>query len=276
MLFQHAIWRLIITKPSIGAWNMAVDEAILESVSQGLSPATLRLYSWDPPCLSLGYAQSYNDVDRQRVAELGWHVVRRPTGGRAILHTDELTYAVIGPLSQPRLSGSLLESYQRISAALLEALRDMKLPVQAEEHVKNLPGGEKTDPICFEVPSHYEITYDGKKIIGSAQARKKGVVLQHGSFPLEGDLSRITEVLRFSNHKERVAAAERLNIRAVTAEQILGQPLSWQTASQAFVSAFERSLNISLIPGDLSADESQRAEVLVGEKFANQEWTARL
>lgn len=255
---------------------MAVDEAILESVSQRISPATLRLYSWDPPCLSLGYAQSYADVDHQRAVKLGWHVVRRPTGGRAILHTDELTYAVIGPQGEPRLIGSIMESYKRISVALQVALENLNIPVQAEEHSETSSQNEDAGPICFEVPSHYEITYDGKKVIGSAQARKKGVVLQHGSFPLKGDLGRITEVLRFSNQDSRLIASERLRNHAVTAEYILGKPVSWQAASQAFISAFEKTLHINFDLGDLSPIETRRAKELVRDKYADHAWTARM
>ena len=89
-------WRLLYTPPSNGAWNMAVDESILEHIHRGKSQPTLRLYAWEPPCLSLGHAQSFKDVDVERLHSHGWEVVRRVTGGRAILHTDELTYSVTG------------------------------------------------------------------------------------------------------------------------------------------------------------------------------------
>src|SRR5690606_14878512 len=114
---QPAKWRLIRTQPAAGAWNMAVDEAVLEAVGQGDVLPTLRLYAWNPPCLSLGFAQPVQDVDRAALARLGWELVRRPTGGRAILHTDELTYSVIAPLDEPRVAGSVLESYRRLSQA---------------------------------------------------------------------------------------------------------------------------------------------------------------
>ena len=94
------IWRLLYTPPSSGAWNMAVDEAILEHIHRGESQPTLRLYAWEPACLSLGHAQSFADVDMKRVKERGWEVVRRVTGGRAILHTDELTYSVTGSANE--------------------------------------------------------------------------------------------------------------------------------------------------------------------------------
>ncbi len=110
---------------------MAVDEALLDSAGQGLSLPCLRLYSWDPPCLSIGYAQPSADIDQQRLFALGWDWVRRPTGGRAILHTDELTYSVVASLAEPRVSGSVLESYQRLSTALLTALHSLSIPAEA-------------------------------------------------------------------------------------------------------------------------------------------------
>jgi len=112
---------------------MAVDEAILEGVCSGNSQPTLRLYAWQPACLSLGYAQPFSEVDSEALAAKGWDIVRRPTGGRAILHVDELTYAVIAPDTDPRVAGSVLDSYLRLSEALLEALRLIGLSPEANE-----------------------------------------------------------------------------------------------------------------------------------------------
>src|SRR5512137_2418732 len=128
-------WRLILhPAPARGAWNMAVDEAILETTGRGEAPPTLRLYAWDPACLSLGYAQPTSDVDLVRLHERGWELVRRPTGGRAVLHTDELTYSVAGPLDEPLLAGTVLQSYSRLARALTEALHLLGLKVEIQEH----------------------------------------------------------------------------------------------------------------------------------------------
>lgn len=246
---------------------MAVDEAILEAVGRGESLPTLRLYAWHPPCLSLGYAQAASDVDVEQLSRLDWQLVRRPTGGRAILHTDELTYAVIAPLSEPRVAGSVLESYQRLSLALLCALRLMGIQAQAE--AKTVVR-DAQNPICFEVPSSYEITVNGKKLIGSAQARRKEGILQHGSLPLSGDLSRITQALNFPDESSRLAAAERLLARAATVESVLGCPLSWQTAAEAFAVAFQRTLNLELRLADLTPAEQARAAEIVRDKHHRQ------
>jgi lipoate-protein ligase A len=255
---------------------MAVDEAILESMSREDALPTLRLYSWHPPCLSLGYSQPVSDIDPARLSERGWETVRRPTGGRAILHTDELTYSVTGPVEEPRLAGGVLEGYQRLSEALLKALHLLNIPARASP-LKTAPqGSDPKGAVCFEAPSNYEITFDGKKLLGSAQARRKEGVLQHGSFPLSGDLTRITQVLAFPTDSQRAAAAERLLSRATTAEAILGRPLAWISAAQAFVTAFEQALDLELTRADLTLEEKTRAEELARDKYGHPQWTGRV
>lgn len=266
-------WRLIRTAPAHGAWNMAVDEALLESVGQGKSLPTLRLFAWQPACLSLGFAQSIKDVDMERLHSNGWELVRRATGGRAILHVDELTYSVIAPLNEPRVAGSILESYQRLAGALVLAVRSLGLPVEMEENPA--PAAGINGPVCFEVPSAYEIVVDGKKLIGSAQARKKEGVLQHGTFPLQGDLTRITQALVFPDEQARSAAGQKLLARAATAETITGSPIPWETAAAAFVRAFETALDLQLQPGGLTAAELARADELVKNKYDHPVWTER-
>ena len=268
------IWRLLITTPARGAWNMAIDEAILEHIGRGDSPPTLRLYAWDPACLSLGHAQPVADVDVRRLKERGWEVVRRVTGGRAILHTDELTYSVIAPNGEPGVAGTVLESYNRLAQALLLAVKELELPVEMKEVAQD--NILRNNPICFEVPSTYEITVDGKKLIGSAQARKKESVIQHGSLPLTGDLTRICQALAFENEAAREDASKRLLARAATVESALGRAISWESAAQAFIRAFESQLGLSLQRGELSESESRRADELVKEKYDHPSWTERV
>lgn len=267
-------WRLLLTPPARGAWNMAVDESILLHIGRGDSPPTLRLYAWTPACLSLGYAQPHADVDAQRLKERGWEIVRRATGGRAILHTDELTYSVIAPNDEPRVSGTVLESYNRLAQALLLAVKNLNVPVEMKQAEQN--GILLNNPICFEVPSTHEITVNGKKLIGSAQARKKEGVLQHGSLPLTGDLTRICQALVFESEAARTAAATRLLTRATTVEAALGRAVGWEEASQAFVGAFEAQLGIQFEAGGLSESESKKADELVVEKYDHPSWTERV
>ena len=275
MDYPKTTWRLIENPPAEGAWNMAVDEAILESVYTGDSSPTLRLYAWEPACLSLGHVQPFAEVNTEALTEHGWDVVRRPTGGRAILHMDELTYAVIAPRSEPRVSGGVLESYLRLSQALLRALQIIGLSPEAIE--KKPPTNPKQpNPVCFEVPSNYEITVGGKKLIGSAQARRKEGILQHGALPLGGDLTRIITALKFKDDTARERAAQRLLVHATTVESVLGTAPTWQRAGEAFTEAFADVLNLSLVPDELTARERDRAAELVEDKYGNPKWTERI
>lgn len=275
-LNAYASWRLMYSPPASGAWNMALDEAILENAVKLASPPTLRLYSWQPACLSLGYAQPAGDVDTVALQHAGYDLVRRPTGGRAILHVDELTYSVIGPSSEPRLAGSVLECYQRLSTALLEALRRLGISAAAHKPGGIPPAVKAAGPVCFEVPSNYEITSLGKKLIGSAQARRLGGVLQHGSLPLCGDLTRITRVLKFENEQARQQAAERLLAHATTAENVTGIPLAWEIAAMAFQQAFQDTFQIPLVLGEPTNIEIDRANQLVEIKYAADAWNLRI
>ena len=271
--FPVSEWRIIISDPLPGAINMAMDSAILSAVGRDEVLPTLRLYRWNPPCLSLGYSQPYSDIDIQKLRKKGWDVVRRPTGGRAILHTDELTYAVIGPRTEPRLEGGLLQSYRRLSAALAESLSILGLPI--EVHSGNNPAAQD-QAVCFENPSDFEITVDGKKIIGSAQARKKEGILQHGTLPLQGNLGRITEVLHYESSELQLQAENKLLQKATTVEKVLGHQVSWEDAALAFQTGIQKVLNLKFIPGELTAAETIDVEKLVKNKFGNPTWTQQL
>ncbi len=271
-LLPEANWRLLTTPPARGAWNMAVDEAILESVRAGDQLPTLRLYAWSPPALSVGYAQPWEDVDPEALKTHGWEVVRRPTGGRAILHTDEITYSVVGPQEEPRLVGGVLESYRRLAQALLDALHRLDLPAESQLISASQNTTGEIDPVCFDVPSNYEITVHGKKLIGSAQSRKQGAVLQHGTLPLHGDLTRITQVLYYPDEARRRQAANRLLDRATTVKDVLGITISWEKAAAAFETAFSETLNLSFTQEDLTPAEQARADKLVAAKYDRVEW----
>lgn len=254
---------------------MAVDEAVLESTAAGKSPPTLRLYAWSPACLSLGLSQPASDINLPALDALGWTCVRRPTGGRAILHTDELTYAVIASAHNPIVAGGVLESYNRLANALLNALEILALSARADQTYALPTGSSPNGPICFEVPSNYEITVAGKKLIGSAQARRKEGFLQHGTLPLYGDLARITAVLAFQSSEGRMEAARRLLDHATTVENVLGKRISWKTAADAFETGFRKTFQVELQIAELTLEEEQRAEELLNMKYAKWDWTKR-
>jgi lipoate-protein ligase A len=261
-------WRLLNTGHLDGATNMAIDEAISRAVQANLVPPTLRFFGWQPACLSLGQAQPGDDVDQVACRAAGVDVVRRPTGGRAILHTDELTYSVITPEREPRVAGTIVESYKRLSEGLLRGLMLMGVPTQQVER----PDEHDRDqgPVCFEVPSNYEIVFDGRKLVGSAQMRKAGVMLQHGTIPLNGDIARIS--LYLAKHPD----PDRVRSRATTVETAIGRVVDYETAARLMVQGFASALNLHFEEGEFAPEEQAWAEELRREKYAADEWTYRL
>lgn len=271
--YAPATWRLISHPAAGGAWNMAVDEALTLSVSEGKSPPVLRFYAWQPGCLSLGYAQPASDIHNERLHQHGWDAVRRLTGGRAILHIDELTYSVITPLTDPRVEGGVIESYRRLSDGLMAGLTQFGVPVEAGRANPNAP--RLDGPVCFEVPSDYEITAQGKKLLGSAQTRRKGVVLQHGALPLVGDITRICDVLDFQSEGDRDEARTRLIDRAVTLAEVMGRASEFSEVTEALAQGFGEALNIRFETDGLTEAEKAYSEELRASKYASTEWTNR-
>lgn len=255
-----------------GAGNMALDCAILEAVASGSQPPTLRLYGWRPFCLSLGYGQRSRDVDVKRLEERGWDLARRPTGGKAILHGDELTYSLCLPLDHPLARGDVIESYRRISVGLLAALEWLGLAAEARPRAAN-PRNADLSSVCFEMPSHYEISIGGRKLIGSAQLRRRGGLLQHGALPLSGDLGRICDVLRFDSDEARRAQKASLREGAINLSQAARAAISWSQAASAIEAGFARAFELEIAPGALSAAEFRRTDELLDERFGNPAWT---
>jgi lipoate-protein ligase A len=254
---------------------MAVDEAILETTIKNNLHPTLRLYSWSPACLSLGYAQPISQVDLDLLNAHKWDLVRRPTGGRAILHSDELTYSITATFDHPAFARGVLESYKHISQGLVSALQILNIGIEIQPEIRR-SSDEREQAICFELPSSYEITSGGKKLIGSAQVRRRGGVLQHGSLPLAGDITRICQVLHYADEQERNTAASRLRDRATTLEERLGYAVTWQDAADAFVAGFEQALNIDFEERTLSANESEIADRICRDKYEQMDWLEKL
>jgi lipoyl(octanoyl) transferase len=269
--YPRTKWRLIVdAQPRTGAWNMAIDEAIMEAVAEERVPPTLRFYQWEPACLSLGKRQPLDGVDLRRCAQDGVDVVRRPTGGWAILHTGELTYSVAALDTDPRATGPILDAYRRLSAGLVEGLRRLGAP--ARMNPVNPYGVHNASAACFEVPSAYEIVVGEQKLIGSAQTRPRGRVLQHGSLPLHGDIALVADYLAFEREEERAQLRAHLTERATTLGAALGRSVTFAEAAEALRAGFADALNLALEPGALTdaelADAAQRQDVKRAEVAA--------
>jgi lipoate-protein ligase A len=262
---SDAAWRLLLDPPATGAWNMAVDEVLLDGAAAASAPPTLRFYGWAPPCLSLGYFQSFDVVDVAACLSLGVDMVRRPTGGRAILHDRELTYSVALPL---RLLGSdrgLLPSYHRLSLALARGLRQLGAPVvlapeSAAEAVPN------QGPVCFDRPSAHEILLDGRKLVGSAQVRRATAILQHGSILIEPRIDRLRSCLRLPDGE-----ASRMEDGVAGLAEVADFAPSAIAGSLA--AAFGAEFGVTLVPGRLRPDERMAADALAASKYARAAWT---
>ena len=249
---------------------MAIDEAILMAVAAGMSPPTLRFYGWEPPCVSVGYAQRLEDeIDLDACRRLGYSWVRRPTGGRAILHIDELTYSVVAPLKEPRVAGDILTSYRRLSAGLIAGLSLLGCDVvQADPDVDRQASDQSA--ACFDVPSPYEVMAQGCKLVGSAQARRRRTVLQHGTLPLYGDVTRLCQVVALPQ-PERAALRGTLRQRAITLSEALGRTVQWSEAADVLAQGFAHALNVTLVLQGLSDDE-RAAVVPLGDKHRGEKW----
>ncbi len=264
------VWRLLVDPPAEGIWNMAVDEAILDAVAAGVAPPTLRFFQWRPACLSLGYFQPYAVVNDEACAASGVGVVRRPTGGRAILHDRELTYSIALPLATLGGDHAVESSYFRLSQALLEGLRASGARVTLARAEPDPESGH--GPACFDRASAHEILLDGRKVVGSAQVRRAGALLQHGSILFEPQVDALLGCLR-------LGAGERDRWRRSMGAGIAGLEGHCEcdpaALSGAIGSAFARVFGVRLSAAEITAPERAAAGRLAEEKYGSREWTAR-
>ncbi len=256
-------WRLIVDAPGDGARNMSVDEALLSALQQGLAPITLRFYRWQPPTVSLGYFQDAREVNLKAIERLGLGLVRRPTGGRAILHDDELTYSIVLPADAIPGGRSVGRSYLRISRALLAGLEilGIKAGIGSDQPSRSL-----ISPGCFALSTRADIAVEGRKVIGSAQVRRSGFILQHGAIVISIDADKHTAA--FGPEEGRAVASS-----AVGIAELLGRRPSWNELIRAFVVGFEKVFAIRLCPGELSSWEREQAHRLKSEKYAADSFT---
>lgn len=259
-------WRLIRDGYHDGATNMAVDEAIMLAHARGEVPPTLRFYGWRPPALSLGYAQkAEREVDVEACRRAGVDVVRRPTGGRAVLHDREVTYSVV--ISTALFPGSVVETYRRLSAGLVEGLRLLGLQAEVQE---GPPRAGLRSAACFDSPSWYELVVEGKKVVGSAQVRRLGVLLQHGSVPLEFSPAQLVGLLRLpAGWRARLQEDLAAHAAGLCA---LGPPVTFAGVCDALAEGFRRALGLELEERGLTAHEQEEAARLREEKYATWEW----
>jgi lipoate-protein ligase A len=223
------IWRFLDGGWATGARQMAVDDALLTLCGPQSTP-TLRLFGFRPACLSLGRFQPAEQVYRPAGVDL----VRRPTGGGAVLHRSDICYSIVLPLSHPLAAGGIVDSYQRLARGLAAGLEALGLPPLSETAADPPERGGW----CFEAIAPHELTLGGRKLVGSAQARREGALLQQGSIRL---------------------APEATEARATSLQEALGRSVGWDELAKALALGFARAWHIEIRPGELTAEEEALA-----------------
>ena len=274
---RRAPWRFIDSGAAGGSLNMAIDRAIMEAHAAGQAPATLRVYRWQPPAVSIGYHQRVAGSMRTDVcAALGIEICRRPTGGRAILHDREVTFSVIA--SESILgTASVMEAYRLLAAPIVQAMRSLGVdarlvdreaaagaPSLATRSAAPRPGGPGINPACFASKARCDIMVDGRKIVGSAQLRRDGVVLQQSSLPLHLEVERAAQVFEGQDAGQRDDMAQ----VAIDLCAAAGREVRFMEVAESLRAAFESELGIRMSREPLAEREIRRAEQLEPEHRA--------
>ncbi len=267
-------WRFLNTGSGNAFFNMAVDEAIVRGVEEDTAPPTVRTFSWTPPAVSFGYAQRIaREVDADRCRERGIQLVRRPSGGRAVLHWNELTYSVTCRTDDPLLGGSIQESYRKISACLVASLQLLGVAARFEprRNPASSPRGEGLTSPCFSSTTQYEVTIADRKIIGSAQRRLGGVLLQHGSLLLGPEHKHLIDLMPDRRQLLKERFRRELDRHTVSLSEA-GRPADFHTVAHALRDGFEETLDITLTESTLSREETACAEHLAETKYGTESW----
>jgi lipoate-protein ligase A len=240
-------------------YNMGLDEALLESVAAGSSPPALRLYGWSPPAVSVGYFQGLTEeVDLQAVQRFGFDVVRRISGGGAVLHKSELTYSLIMKTNHPLAGKQLEDSYRTLCGGLIAGL--------------GILGVEAVFSGINDILAAEPSGAPGKKISGNAQTRRMGCLLQHGTILLDNDVDIMFEVLKVPAEKIKGKLIDEVKERVTSLRSILGRDVSFEEAAAAFARGFGETLGLEYERAEVLPEEERRARELAREKFSAREW----
>ncbi len=273
---KKEVWRFIDSGNCSPDFNMALDEALLDWHSSGKFPPVVRFYGWNPPTLSIGYFQkAEKEIDLEAVKQHGLGFVRRPTGGRGVLHEHELTYSVIVSEDHPNMPKTVTEAYRVISEGILKGFCHLGLdayfavPKTAEERE-----ALKTprSAVCFDAPSWYELVVEGRKVAGSAQTRQKGVILQHGSILLDLDEDKLFSLFKYPNARVKERMQKAFKSKAVAINDISPRRVSLEEAKQAFYKGYAEGLNIELEPYQLTEEEQKYVQKIAENRYQSDEW----
>ncbi len=271
-------WRLLGLTLGSGPWNMAVDEAVLASVAAGRSPVTFRLYGWSRPCVSVGCVQPVADLNLAACAREDLPLVRRASGGTAVLHESAIAYSVALPSGHALAVPDVVESYRRFGPPVLGALRRLGIEGEVIPPERAHRSGRREglgSTACFAALVPYEVVQRGRKLVGNSQLRRRGAVLHHAMLPLEFDAGRFAGLLRVESPEERDRLADLLESLIGSLSRARGEPVGLAAAADALAAGFAESLGVDFVAGDLSEEEQAEVRRLLDTKYAHPEWTHR-
>lgn len=250
-------FRLVDSGFNSAAMNMAIDEALLKS-----KLPVVRFYGWKPAGLSIGYFQSVDKFNLESLKKHNVDLVRRLTGGNAVLHDKELTYSFI--IDEKEMPKSIVESYKEISKGLLAGLKKLGLKAVMNEDVSK--NGKSA--VCFNDPSWYEIVVDGKKIVGSAQKRVDGKLLQHGAVLIDVDVEKYCSLFKDCNDE----LISKVKGRMTSVNDELKEEKSYDDVKKALIKGFEEELGIGFVEDGLSEEETELSSRLEKGKYSSKKW----
>ncbi len=250
-------WRLLPVITDDGYRQMSIDHALLRLANKGKSLPVIRFYRWSPPALTIGRFQPVENIDLEACQRLGIDVVRRPTGGRALLHKDDLTYAVIFP-NDSEMPPSIQESYLFICRGIIRSLQLVGLETYMANHMERR---RMESAACFSQPALADLSCRGLKICGSAQVRKGGALLQHGSIFFKDNHELLFQLFKYPSEKLREARKREYLLRCTNLERE-GLDLEWSELANAFIKGFGDAFGAQVTP-----DEFTREELLEAEKL---------
>lgn len=267
---------LISQGPLPGKLNMAIDEVLQLKCAVDDPKPVLRFYQWDPPCLTVGYFQDITkEVNMKGLKEEGFDLVRRSTGGKAVLHDDELTYSVV--IREDQFHGTVLETYYKLSQALAAGLRLAGVPAELAALQRGVSARDSRfkQAACFSAPSWFEILAYGKKITGSAQNRKNGVILQHGSIPFTFNPGKVVACLSSREGKQAMRMAEFLRKKAMGINEAAGKEISREDLEICIIQGFRQELGWEFEARELTGWEMELAGKIEREKYGNESWNIK-
>lgn len=269
-------WRFLDTGKGSAFFNMALDDAVVEAVSRNSSPPTFRLYEWEPNAITFGYNQNIDgSIDTERCKKDKVDITRRITGGRAVFHKNEIAYSVIGFIDDPYLGGNLMETYLSISRVLVEGFSKLGINTEINRArlEKGIPDANQRLLPCFLITSRFEITLDGKKLVGSAQRRFSKIFLQQGSIITGQGQEKIVDYMK--NNEITSEYKKRLDDLSVDLKSKLNGHFSKKALKTSLFNTFKKTVDNRCVYENPKEEELNRAERLIEERYSSKGWIYR-